>query len=370
MEVSEYLDQKRKIYDFFNEFINDEYSTEKNYKQLTSYFLNNGENEMFFHLILRFFKYHHRTPELFAKIKQIILYFKKDITGNFTNSEIFDIFKNDKQIILFLLEEKILSLEKEIIDIILSKSDKNGKRYCHYFYPEIKSKIEETEKINIEKQLQEVDLDILNHFEDKRQNGENDSLICSFIRNDSIEEFIAYTQKINFDLKIEIPFSIFETNPFLLKKNPTIIEYSAFYGSIQIFEYLLNNDIEITPSVWIYAIHSDNAELIHILEERYCKTIDFFDECFNEAIKCHHNEIAQYIMDNYLTEEKINFYAEKDFDNNYINNVIRYHNYHFFPNNFNSCNKFIAFYLMKNNYFELFNILFTANALKINTIII
>ena len=50
-------------------------------------------------------------------------------------------------------------------------------------------------------------------------------------------------------------------------KNTTLIEYSAFYGSIQIFNFLRMNNVELSPSLWLYAIHGNNAELIHLLEE-------------------------------------------------------------------------------------------------------
>lgn len=51
------------------------------------------------------------------------------------------------------------------------------------------------------------------------------------------------------------------------KKSISIIEYASFFGSIQIFQYLIMNKVELKPSLWLYAIHSQNAELISLLEE-------------------------------------------------------------------------------------------------------
>ena len=54
-------------------------------------------------------------------------------------------------------------------------------------------------------------------FYEKRKEGENDSHICSLIRNDSIIEFIKYVTENNYSLDYTITSSIFETNSFLLK---------------------------------------------------------------------------------------------------------------------------------------------------------
>ncbi|KAK8889028.1 hypothetical protein M9Y10_033771 [Tritrichomonas musculus] len=101
----------------------------------------------------------------------------------------------------------------------------------------------------------------------------------------------------NISTNAVISTSIFETNSFLLKnKNTTLIEYAAFYGSIQIFQYLQNNNAELTPSLWLYAIHSKNAELLFLLEEN--KIEKSIDKCLIESIKCHHNDFVNYFVDN------------------------------------------------------------------------
>ena len=96
--------------------------------------------------------------------------------------------------------------------------------------------------------------------------------------------------------------SIFETNYLLLKnKKTTLIEYSAFFGAIQIFRYLIQNKVELTPSLWLYAIHSQNAEIIHLLESNEIEPPENksmknkYEAIFIESIKCHHNSIADYI---------------------------------------------------------------------------
>ena len=74
-----------------------------------------------------------------------------------------------------------------------------------------------------------------------------------------------YINKTNFSVFNEIEPSIFETNPILMNENVTLIEYATFYGSIQIVQYLVNNKVELTESLWLYAIHSNNQEMIDFL---------------------------------------------------------------------------------------------------------
>ena len=95
-------------------------------------------------------------------------------------------------------------------------------------------------KQEIEQEMKNIYPDIFVNFEEKRQKGENDSYLCELIRTDSIEDFISYVNQKNISLSSKIKSSIFETNSFLVEKEPSLIEYTAFFGSIQIFQYLLN----------------------------------------------------------------------------------------------------------------------------------
>ena len=91
--------------------------------------------------------------------------------------------------------------------------------------------------------------------------------------------------------------SIFETNPFLFNNRPTLIEYAAFFGSIQIIEYLHENKIELGPSLLSYAIHSNNLEMINLFEEYQINPNENeYDNCLKEIVGCFHNDIANYIV--------------------------------------------------------------------------
>ena len=187
--------------------------------------------------------------------------------------------------------------------------------------------------------------EIPKNFEQKRLISENENYLCQLIREDSIEEFIIYVNKHNISLDSRIISSIFETNSLLLKKAPTLIEYSAFFGSIQIFQYLHTNGVELKPSLWIYSIHSKNAEMIHLLEENNVKPDDNY---LKESSKCYHNEITNYIIESLMNKDEINQKIDENFDENILSYCFHYYNYNYFPSDLNA--KFIFFYACQYDY--------------------
>lgn len=90
--------------------------------------------------------------------------------------------------------------------------------------------------------------------------------------------------------------SIYETNLLLMTLPLSFIEYAAFFGAIQIFKYLYKNGVELKSKIWKYAVHGNDPEIIHILEENHLFPDD---ESFIESIKCHHIHITNYMIENY-----------------------------------------------------------------------
>ena len=163
-------------------------------------------------------------------------------------------------------------------------------------------------------------------FYEKRKKGENDNYICQIIQQDLIDDFVIYVNHKNLPIQTTkiIPESIFETNSFLLKNEPSLIEYAAFYGSIQIFNYLKYNKVELSPSLWLYSIHGKSAEIISILEEEKVKPKDQnYDEYLKESIKCHHNDFAEYIINNLIDKNDMKF-SFKNFDKNIFSYCFHY----------------------------------------------
>ena len=124
------------------------------------------------------------------------------------------------------------------------------------------------------------------------------------------------------------------------------------------------NNAELTPSLWLYSIHSKNAELIHLLESNKIKppslmtnkNFNIKDEsyirCLIESIKCHHNDFSEYIENNFIQEKEIESPQIKE---EILFNIIKYYNYSYFQINLIKEKGF--FYLCLCNYQELVELL-------------
>ena len=78
---------------------------------------------------------------------------------------------------------------------------------------------------------------------------------------------------------------------------------------------------------WINAIHGKNVRLIHLLEDiDIKKIISLAQSCFDESVKCHYNDIANYFYNNYLV--KNNYYDV----NETIAQSLKYYNFSFLEN--------------------------------------
>lgn len=268
------------------------------------------------------------------KFEIIFQTFKDSIQKNFNSYELFHIFKRNKLILYILIKHEILIIDEWLVEEMIDERYEKYK-FKQFFFPEIKIFLDNAKINEIEPEIIKID-----DFEKKREKCENDSYICQVIRNDSLDKFIKI--KNSFD-SMKIKDSIFETNRLLMKKSITITKYAAFYGSINIFKYYIVKKIELEPSLLIYAIHSNNSEIIHILEEFF--NDDYVKECFAESIKCYNYDLANY------------FEQKCDVDNSIFLNGIRYHNYLFLPKIEEFRNEIYFYYLCKYNFVKIVEIL-------------
>ena len=303
MEIKTYFAKKKEFYDKLLRFLED---YEINNADLEIIFKNikidltNDKEEMIhlLQLLTSISNNHHRYRNFNDKVKQIFEFFKEEIKQTLSNLELFDIIKSNKILLIFLFEKRILTIDSYITKELKNKQEPNGIKYSDFFIPELKMYSKEEEEDEIMKNYE-------NYYEN-RLLGENDSYICNLIRQDSVVEFISYINRYSIPISSTIKRSIFETNSYLNEHDPTLIEYAAFYGSIQIFQYLKLNNVRMEPNLWFYVIHSKNPELIHILEENEIKPPnEDYLVCLEESIKCHHNDIAEYIKDNLIKESSI-----------------------------------------------------------------
>ena len=316
MNIEEYFTKKTIIQENLLKLLDDERNDEEKYDDLCQILEdikirdNCHELRLFLRFISKISDNYHRNPTFFMKIDRILGLFKDEIKQYYSNTEIFNIFKKNKRILLFLLEEKIMFIDEYILKIMTSMKYKNEK-YPQYFAPEIKSIVNEKYQNNndFDKKLlvEWANKELPENFNVLRKEGENKNFICKLIRNDSVVDFIAYLNKNNISPNSKIKESKYETNYFLLKKQKDLsiklIEYAAFFGSIQIFNYLKYQGVQLNPSLLLFAIHSKNSELIHIIEENNGNSNNFYLQSYIESIKCHHNEIANYLYNNYLQNE-------------------------------------------------------------------
>ena len=362
MEFQQSINEQNEFYKIFLDFIesDNENDMNQNYENVISYIIEHkfleqkDDSQEFLFLISNVSQNHQHTHSFFNKFEKILSHFGDAIKKNYTNQNLFDLFIFNKRILLFLFDQKILQFDEYVQDIILDQQDEEMGKYQLFFYPEIKQVIDDARLQSIEKKLLSIYQNIFNDYEKNRKIGENDSYICQLIRNDSIKEFIIYITKNNIKLTSEIKESIFETNTFLLNKKPTLIEYAAFNGSLQIFQYLQLNNVDLTPSLWIYSIHGRNANIIHILEENH---VDYkINKLITESIKCHHNELVEYFKNTLLDQN--------DNNENFDEIIIRSHNYSCFQDfsNFNDVFCLASFY----NCFKLVKILLQLKEIDIN----
>ena len=360
MGIQKYIRLKKELHDFLIQLLEkDDFSDQDNQDLIdfinSQNYLENREEFIYFLILLvNISNNYHRGPNFIKNLENIILCLEELIKQILSNREIYGIFKNNKLIFLFLVQRKILLFDEFIIND-LEKNLMNESDYCHFLFPEVKDLISKKLKKQIKKELLNCDSNIFDFFDEKRKIGENDSYISSLIREDKVEEFISYVNRANIPSTSLIPHSFFETNSFLLEnKNTSLIEYAAFYGSIQIFQYLNMNNAELKPTIWLYVIHSNSAEMIHLLEENNVDSPDdTYEVCLLESIKCHHNDIANYVKNNLVDqnfdESNRNKLIEKVFECSF-----HYSNYSYFPCDFNRFSAF--FYLYRYHYLTLVNL--------------
>ena len=99
----------------------------------------------------------------------------------------------------------------------------------------------------------------------------------------------------------------------------------------------------------MYAVHSNNAEIIYKLEQNNILPKNF-ESYLIESIKCHHNNIAEYIKTNLYSNQKM---SEQEI-NDYINGIgISYYNLHFLRNDLSNSS---FYFLYQDGYHKLVNL--------------
>lgn len=121
----------------------------------------------------------------------------------------------------------------------------------------------------------------------------------SFVRNDELDNFVEYARNPSFDINIKTAFEKFN-NALVLRHDDSIepfplVNYSAIYGSLKCFKFLIINDCDHTSKLDRCSIVGGNKEIVHIVEQQGYK----FKKCLRPAVLSHRNELYEWIMDKY-----------------------------------------------------------------------
>lgn len=126
--------------------------------------------------------------------------------------------------------------------------------------------------------------------DDLKIKGINNNEITVAIRSDDLIKFQEILEKSNLNLNSNIEYSPFEKFKYI-NSRPFIIEFTAFFGSINIFKFLWLRKVRITPNLPKYAVAGGNCEIIHIIEEVNAS----FDGCLEVAIEFFQTDLIKYI---------------------------------------------------------------------------
>ena len=182
------------------EYIEDELDDNDYYQQLIDamekqkILESKDEITFFLRLLISISNNYHRHHCFFARIEKIFHYLIPSIQNYFTKLELFKICKSNKLIILFLIKLHIIVIDKIIAKKMIYRSQKTNTKYHQFFFPEIKEFLNKQQLKDIKNEINIEDID---QFENKRENGENEHYICELIRNDSIDEFIIFINQIS-----------------------------------------------------------------------------------------------------------------------------------------------------------------------------
>ncbi|OHT07386.1 hypothetical protein TRFO_24397 [Tritrichomonas foetus] len=155
--------------------------------------------------------------------------------------------------------------------------------------------------------------------------------VFDFIRRDNVLEFQTFLQTNNIDINRKYSKSYYERhhllNEYKYRLEPgkpysqneqldkvSFLQYSAFYGSLFCFKYLLINNAEIeNENLGIFAISGNNYEIIHLCDQNECS----FHNSLPMAIQYHYHSLAEWLIEN-----------QKDIiTENTLSLCIRHHNY-------------------------------------------
>lgn len=219
-------------------------------------------------------------------IVELLPYIKR-----FFNSDEIYYFSILNQIKLFFYRNGLIS-----IDTIIEKAQIHKSVSYLFSYEIYQERINDFNNFFKSKEsfLSEVGFSDFESFLEFREKWTNNNPVTVLIREDDADKLQEYIAKTNLDYDHEIPYSLFEDLSCFFKKKdmPKMIDYAAFYGSINVFKYLMMNNSKVTEKTMEYAVYGGSYEIIHILENLNCPT----SNALEASIRIHNNELYDYFI--------------------------------------------------------------------------
>lgn len=142
--------------------------------------------------------------------------------------------------------------------------------------------------------------------------------IVSLIKEDDLNGLQMYISMNNYNIDLKIKKSLFDVHVIL--ENATPLEFSAFFGSINCFKFLLNTSKNIDFKRLLgFAFAGGNHDIIHIIENE-SHDIESTKEnnlCLHNAILYFHNDLIEYVLQNYPVKIDAESYIKCIYASNY-----------------------------------------------------
>ena len=121
-------------------------------------------------------------------------------------------------------------------------------------------------------------------------------------RIDDIQQHVNKTASYNFDSPVYIslnsPIYFLIPNKNRIKYKTSLLDLSAFYGSIKCFKFFLLNDIEVKQTSSWYSLAGGNPEIIHILEQKGIN----FNHCYVIPVRFNRTYLCEWLLLHYKCE--------------------------------------------------------------------
>ena len=127
MSISDYLDKMKSIQKNILDFFEVQENSEEYFQNLNAKIQDlkihddSHRLRMFLHILINFSNNHNRQQNFWEKMERLLLLFKKEMLEKFSNNELFNIFDSNKRLLLYLIEEKIITINEYIAQKIITK---------------------------------------------------------------------------------------------------------------------------------------------------------------------------------------------------------------------------------------------------------